>query len=96
MTRKSPRFASTGIRNWRELYTAALFETDKQELPSRIADAERALVLRARELFATCGDNGQEGQAIRSEEGQAIDDALYALRALRNCLGLNTNGPNAA
>jgi len=74
MTRKSPRFAPTGVQNWQELYTAALFEADKQELPSRIADAERALVLRARELFAAGGDNG--------EEGEAIDDALYALHAL--------------
>lgn len=77
-----------GAQNWRKLYRAALFETDRQELPSRIAEAERALILRARELFATSGNN--------SEEGQAIDDALYALRALRSCVELRTNEPDAA
>jgi hypothetical protein len=65
-------------RNWRELYTAALFETEKDRIPSRIADAEKAIVARARELFATGGDS--------IEEDQALDDALYALRALQNCL----------
>jgi hypothetical protein len=68
---------------WRELYKAALFEGNKQELPLRIAEAERALILRARELFVMSGDN--------SEEGQAVDDAMYALRALRNCLELKTS-----
>jgi len=88
MTRKNPCFASTGSQNWRELYTAALFATDKRELSSRIAEAERALILRARELFAGGGDY--------DEEGQAIDDALYALHALKNCLELRTNESNAA
>jgi hypothetical protein len=65
-------------RKWRELYTAALFETEKDRIPSRIADAERAIVARARELFATGNDT--------IEEDQALDDALYALHALQNCL----------
>jgi len=30
-----------------------------------------------------------------SEEGQAVDEALYALRALRNCLELKTSEPKA-
>jgi len=41
-----------------------------------------------RELFAMTGDN--------SEEGQAVDEALHALRALRNCLELKTSEPKAA
>jgi hypothetical protein len=65
-------------RNWRELYTAALFETEKDRIPTRIAAAEKAIVARARELFAGGGDT--------IEEDQALDDALYALRALQNCL----------
>ncbi|HXM65573.1 MAG TPA: hypothetical protein VN911_02495 [Candidatus Acidoferrum sp.] len=65
-------------RSWRELYTAALFETDKNRVQSRIADAEKAIVARARELFAVGADT--------IEEDQALDDALYALRALQNCL----------
>ena len=61
---------------WRKLYTAALFEVDKTRLPDRIARAEKALALRARELFHEAGDN--------IEEGEALDDAMYALNALRN------------
>ncbi len=61
---------------WRELYLAALFETDAAELPDRIADAERALALRARQLFQTTGDH--------IEEEYAMDDAMYALHALRS------------
>jgi len=60
-------------------------ETDKQELPRRITEAEKALILHARELFSLCGN---------SEEEQAIDDALYALRSLRICFELETR--NAA
>lgn len=65
-------------RNWRELYTAALFETDRERVPTRIADAEKAILVRARELFAAGADT--------IEEDQALDDALYALRALQSCL----------
>jgi hypothetical protein len=42
----------------------------------RIAQAEKALALRARELFHIAGDN--------IEEEQALDDTMYALHALRN------------
>jgi hypothetical protein len=64
--------------SWRELYTAALFETDRERIPARIAHAEQAIVARARELFAVGNDT--------IEEDQALDDALYALRALQSCL----------
>lgn len=70
----SPR----GTENWRELYTAALFETDPTQIPARIADAKQAIVARARELFSAGHDT--------IEEDQALDDALYALRALQSCL----------
>lgn len=63
-------------RIWRNLYTAALFESDHAKLPQRIAEAEAALVVRARELFNAPGDN--------IEEEEALDDAMYALHALRN------------
>ena len=43
-------------RVWRDLYKAALFEHDERKFPERIADAERALVQRARELFHNSGD----------------------------------------
>jgi hypothetical protein len=74
--------ARTGLRSWRNLYTAALFETDTNRIPARIAEAEKAIVNRARELFATGSDT--------IEEDQALDDALYALRALQTCLELRT------
>ena len=64
-------------QSWRQLYTAALFETDNNRLAGRIADAEKAIVARARELFAAGSDT--------IEEDQALDDALYALRALQSC-----------
>jgi hypothetical protein len=84
---RNPSSASISVQHWRELYKAALFETDRQKLPSRIAEAEKALIQRARELFLMSGDN--------NEEVQAIDDALYAL-PLRNCLELKTGEPTAA
>jgi hypothetical protein len=63
-------------RAWRDLYKAALFEVDNARLADRIAQAEEALVVRARELFHIAGDN--------IEEEQALDDSMYALHALRN------------
>ena len=68
MTNQTPQSL---LRNWRELYSAALFETDKNRIPTRIADAEKAIVARGADTI---------------EEDQALDDALYALRALQNCL----------
>jgi hypothetical protein len=69
------------LRPWHELYTAALFERDRNRLPARIAEAEEAIVARARELFSAGSDT--------IEEDQALDDALYALRALQSCLESN-------
>ncbi len=65
---------SPNARVWRDLYTAAIFEVDKSKLSGRIADAERALVVRARELFHADEDN--------IEEEQTLDDAMYALHVL--------------
>ena len=72
---------SLNSRAWRDLYKAALFEPDKTRLPDRIAQAEEALALRARELFHVAGDN--------IEEGEALDEAMYALHALQNTLQTN-------
>lgn len=69
-------------RSWRELYKAALFETDTSKLLSRIEDARNALVFRSRQLFATSPN--YDG------ETEAIENALYALQALQNCLKFNT------
>jgi hypothetical protein len=72
----APRFPNSA---WRDLYKAALFETDRNKIPSRIGEAEKAIIQRARELFGSTTDT--------IEEDQALDDALYALRALEHCLG---------
>jgi hypothetical protein len=58
------------------MYRAALFEINDGKLPERIAEAERAVVLRARELFQAAGENGAETEAL--------DHAMYALHALRS------------
>jgi hypothetical protein len=89
LTRKlSSSFSSNGVQEWRNLYVAALFETDLQKLPSRIAEAERALMKRADEVLSMSGNN--------CKESQALDDALYALRALSNCFELSPRGLEAA
>ena len=64
--------------NWRELYRAAILELDSSRLPERIVEAENLVIARARELFHQGGDNG--------EETENLNDAMYALRALRSTL----------
>ena len=64
--------------SWHVLYQAALFETDRQMIPGKIAEAETAILNRIKELFQV--------QTDHLEEDQILDDALYALRALRNCV----------
>jgi predicted ATPase with chaperone activity len=68
--------------NWRSLYHAALFETDTSKLPQRIEEARKAIVARARRLFETSPNYDCETEAI--------DDALYALQALEDCLKSHT------
>ena len=70
------------LQGWRTLYQAALAERDVQKLPLRIEETRRALVLRSRELFSTSPN--YDG------ESEAIEDAMYALKALETCLKLNT------
>jgi len=59
------RTESVGTDGWLDLYKAALFEADRRKLPSRLAEAERALMLGARELFAICSVRTR-GMARRS------------------------------
>lgn len=63
---------------WHNLYQAALFETDDNKVPQRIEEAERAILSRMKELFDATTDH--------IEEDVVLDDALYALRALRSCV----------
>jgi hypothetical protein len=63
---------------WHALYQAALFESDRSKIPARIDIAEQAILERVKQLFVAKSDH--------VEEDQILDDALYALRALRNCV----------
>lgn len=60
-------------KDWKLLYLAAIAEKDKTILAKRISDAEHAIFLREREIFYA-------GTSL--EEKEALEDALYALRAL--------------
>jgi hypothetical protein len=73
---------------WKNLYVAALLEGDVDRIPALIADAERAIITRARELFSATGDNIQEEEAL--------DDALYALHALKSCIQIHGRFAEAA
>ncbi len=62
-------------KDWKLLYLAAIGEKDKTVLAKRISDAQHAIFLREREIFYA-------GTTL--EEKEALEDALYALRALQN------------
>lgn len=64
-----------GRTDWRTLYRTAILETDKDAIPERVAVAEDAIIVRQREIFYTEGS---------LDEKDLLEDALYALRALRN------------
>jgi len=65
----------TGHEDWRCLYTAAILETDKNVMAQRVLEAEKAILERERAVFY--------GPATHDEK-EALDDALYILRALRS------------
>jgi hypothetical protein len=70
----SPR---PGHTEWKSLYRAAILETDERIVSQRVCEAERAVLARGRELFyGSCPPDEQE----------ALEDALYALRAFRSAL----------
>jgi hypothetical protein len=79
---------SSPEKPWKDLYVAALLEGNETRIPRLIANAEAAIVERARQLF------GMEGDHIEEEE--ALDDALYALHALKSCLALHGRFAEAA
>src|SRR5574337_225540 len=71
----SASFPCRGQIDWRTLYRAAILETDKAAIPERVAVAEDAIIVRQREIFYSEGS---------LDEKDLLEDALYALRALRN------------
>jgi len=80
-----PRFDSQNPhpRDWRILYRVAIFERDSRVIEKGLSDAEDAIVWRTRELYQ------ETGAAVETERG-ALDDANYALEALRVALEENS------
>jgi hypothetical protein len=68
---------------WRELYKAAIVETDDKNLPTCIQAAKAAIARRLQDIHS--GDGGPH-----HEELQAIADALNGLRVLRTELEKRT------
>jgi hypothetical protein len=79
---------SISAKDWKQLYVAALLEGNEEKVPSLISVAELAIRMRARDLFNADGDN--------IEEEAHLDDALYALNALKSCLALHGRFAQAA
>jgi hypothetical protein len=72
-----PSATSSASKNWRDSYRAAVFETDRHKIVKRIAEAEKAIISRGRELFHS---------PQSAKEREALDAALYGLRAFRHSL----------
>ena len=62
--------------DWRPLYRATIRETNTGLLQQRVLEAEEAVLAREREVHY--------GNASQQEEKEALEDALYVLRAFRN------------
>lgn len=69
---------------WKELYIAALFESDKSKIGERIERAQMAIVARRQESFVP---------GNHTQERQVLDTALLSLQALATCLAIE---PHAA
>jgi hypothetical protein len=63
------------LPKWEKLYEAAVLETDRSKLKSRIKDAQSAIDARLREL--------ETGAANLPDEYQALRKAKQRLQALR-------------
>ena len=63
--------------DWKSLYEAAIAESNKSAIPERVAVAEKAVIARGREISYGHGT---------AEEAEALEDALYTLRAFRTAL----------
>ena len=66
-------------RLWREKYTEAMLELNPEELPARIAAAEKAIQQRIEELE---GSNLEGSNEDTEEELWALNDAVRGLRVL--------------
>ena len=62
--------------SWKLVYRSVLLNTEKEDLPSRIALAERAIVFCRRELLVNA--------PARIDERDDLDDALYTLQGWKH------------
>lgn len=67
-------FVAPESLEWKKAYLAAVFESDRKQIPRRVQHAKDKLSRRLRELWA-------DGN-VRCEEIGAIHDALHLLDAL--------------
>lgn len=75
--KRGPFPVEARLSHWKDLYIAALFETDKAKLPERIREAEVAIVtLRQKSMRA----------GVDSQERRVLDSALLSLQALASCV----------
>lgn len=65
---------------WKTKYRTVVLETNRRALPKEIAEAENAIIVRARELFQ------ESGEDIDTER-EELDEVLYTLQAFRSVLG---------
>ena len=65
---------------WKAKHRSVAFETNRRALPKEIAEAESAIVLRARELL-------QEAGGDVDAERDELDEVLHTLQAFRSVLG---------
>ena len=76
----TPSFSRPHPRNWKQLYLEALFENDKTAIPEKILQAYRVMASRRQQLLRF--------ETSNIPERQALDNALFCLRALQECLAL--------
>jgi hypothetical protein len=68
---------SPSHKDWKALYRAAILETNNNVILQKLSKAEQAILARGRELFYAAGTR---------DEQEALEDALYALRAFRSAM----------
>src|SRR5579863_7865470 len=85
---KTGKLAPPHKRVWAKFYKPRSLSRIPTKSQIRIAEAETVLVIRARDLFGSAGDN--------IEQEQAVDDAMYALHALRSALKCRANAKNTS
>lgn len=69
--------------DWKTLYRIAIQESDRSIRTQRIAEAEKAVITRRREIFYADGS---------PEEKEALEDALYALHAFQTACQQTDSG----